>query len=221
MAFQSGIWIYIADYIFRLAILLLLFKQLESAIGSPKQVLEYFHIVLPKAVREKGRTNRIMAWTLATTAYACIVMKYVEPWLGQRLPNTSLLKYPSLAGAFKIFDLSVGVALVAITEEAVFRCLSIRALSPDSGTLQRFNNKCEIVSPSIDEYGNYRHISWYAILVSCVLFGLIHWSLGVDAIISTTLWALLPTIALLQTSSLWPGLVAHYITDLLVLAELS
>jgi membrane protease YdiL (CAAX protease family) len=51
------------------------------------------------------------------------------------------------------------------------------------------------------------------IAVSSILFGLSHWSGGLNIIITATLWAVLPMYVMVRTGSVVPALVAHFVTD--------
>ena len=62
--------------------------------------------------------------------------------------------------------------------------------------------------------------SCYVIAISCCLFGLIHWSAGLHAVIATAIWGILPMIALIYTGSLWPAIVAHFVTDVVAFSGL-
>ena len=52
--------------------------------------------------------------------------------------------------------------------------------------------------------------------VSALLFGLIHWSTGLHAVISAALWGL-PMVAMIRTGSVVPAMISLYVTDLVSL----
>jgi membrane protease YdiL (CAAX protease family) len=53
------------------------------------------------------------------------------------------------------------------------------------------------------------------IAVSAVLFGAIHWSQGVDRIVSCALIGAVFMAVYLRVGALWPVVVAHYVIDVI------
>lgn len=101
--------------------------------------------------------------------------------------------FPALGGMPEItspfwngLDLSLGLLLVGICEELVFRGY-LRTL------LLRFTTK-----------------GWLIVLMSSVAFGLIHWSLGLTAILTTSLIGAVFMITYLITESLPAIMLAHF-----------
>lgn len=92
----------------------------------------------------------------------------------------------------RLFDLTVGLLLVAITEELIFRKFARRhfdrqGLRPDQ-----------------------------IIFRSGLLFGLIHWEQGVASVLNAWVFGALAMAAYIQTNRLWVPIVAHYIVNLLI-----
>jgi membrane protease YdiL (CAAX protease family) len=132
-------------------------------------------------------------WMLLLTVVGLLIDQVGWRFLGQVLPDTQLVAMPKIRNPYvNFFDLSFGVALVAVSEEMVFRGYCFSALQG-------------------------RWPPWVLVSVSAVLFGLIHWSQGLHAIISTALWGILPMVAMTRTGSVFPAMIAHYITDLVSL----
>jgi len=132
-------------------------------------------------------------WTLLLTVTGLLIDQVGWRFLEQVLPNTQLTFMPKIKNPFvNLFDLTFGVALVAVSEELVFRGYCFSALQS-------------------------RWRSWVVVAISAVLFGLIHWSQGLHAIASTALWGILPMAAMTRTGSIIPAMIAHYITDLVSL----
>jgi membrane protease YdiL (CAAX protease family) len=101
--------------------------------------------------------------------------------------------FPALGGMPEItsplwngIDLSLGLLLVGVCEELVFRGY-LHTL------LRRFTTK-----------------GWLIVLLSSVAFGLIHWSLGFQAILTTTLIGAVFMSAYLITASLPAIMLAHF-----------
>ncbi len=132
-------------------------------------------------------------WMLLLTVTGVLIDQVGWRVLEQVLPNTQLTIMPKIRNPLvNLFDLTFGVALVAVSEELVFRGYCFSALQ---GLWPR----------------------WVIVAVSAVLFGLIHWSQGLHAIVSTALWGILPMVAMVRTGSIVPAMIAHYITDLVSL----
>ena len=132
-------------------------------------------------------------WLLLLTAVGLVIDEVGWRFLEQHLPHTQLASMPKIENScVNIFDLTFGVALVALSEEVVFRGYFYSALH-------------ERLSPRA------------LVAFSAVLFGMIHWSQGIHAVVSTALWGILPMVAVIRTKSIFPAMIAHYITDLVSL----
>jgi len=132
-------------------------------------------------------------WMLLLTVAGLLIDQVGWRFLEQVLPNTQLASMPKIKNTYvNCFDLSLGVALVAVSEEIVFRGYFFSALQ--------------------DLWPR-----WAVVAASVVLFGFIHWSQGLHAIVSTALWGILPMVAMARTGSVFPAMIAHYITDLISL----
>jgi membrane protease YdiL (CAAX protease family) len=131
-----------------------------------------------------------LLWMLLLAATGILIDQVGLRFLEQHLPNTQLAAMPKIKSSFvNIFDLIFGVTLVAVSEEVVFRGYCFTALH-------------ERMSPGA------------LVTLSVVLFGMIHWSQGLHAIVSTALWGILPMVSMVRTRSVIPAMIAHYITDL-------
>ncbi|MGE0497944.1 MAG: CPBP family intramembrane glutamic endopeptidase [Ramlibacter sp.] len=97
---------------------------------------------------------------------------------------------PAIASpAWDRFDLTVGLLLVALLEETIFRGLACAVLA---------------------RYTTNR--AWIA-LGSAAAFGLIHWSLGLHAVLITGLIGLIFMGAYLRTRSVLPLVLAHFVVN--------
>ncbi len=101
--------------------------------------------------------------------------------------------FPRLSeGTFRSFDLSFGLALVALSEEAVFRHLFARL---------------------------WRHQGWplsWLYLASSVAFGLLHLPQGLALVTYATVTGLLFMFLYRDSGSLWPVVAVHYALDALI-----
>lgn len=93
-------------------------------------------------------------------------------------------------------DLTVGLGLVAIVEELVFR-----------GCMFSFLRR-------------YTKNSFVIVAISSPAFGLIHWSLGLHAVLITTLIGAVFMFAYLRTRSLWAIMFAHFAINFIDFAGL-
>jgi membrane protease YdiL (CAAX protease family) len=132
----------------------------------------------------------LVLWFLALPLVGVFIDQWVWRWLAEILPRPEWqLYYPDLQGPLhEVFDLTVGVGLVAVAEEFVFRAYLEERLPKDFP-------------------------SWLRFFIPMALFGLIHWGHGYTAILATFLWGVLPAISVKTTGSLWPAIVAHFITN--------
>lgn len=131
-----------------------------------------------------------LMWMLLLTLTGVLIDQAGWRFFEKILPHTQLAAMPKIDSPFvKTFDLTFGVALVAVSEEIVFRGYCYSALY-------------DLMGPRL------------LVPVSALLFGLIHWSAGLHAVISTALWGVLPMVAMIRTGSVVPAMIAHYITDL-------
>jgi uncharacterized protein len=101
--------------------------------------------------------------------------------------------YPPLGGmppitspAWDWIDLTFGLLLVGIVEELVFRGVMLRFLR------------------------SYTQSTLVIVVVSAVAFGLIHWSLGLTAVLVTTAIGAVFMIAYIRTGALLPVMLAHF-----------
>lgn len=104
------------------------------------------------------------------------------------LPSRSIGGIPAApeGSALGWFDLHFGLFLVAVVEEMVFRGLAWTALRRAG-----------------------LNAAW-AVLASSVVFGLIHWSLGLAAVVSTGLIGAVFTVCVWRTGSILPLILAHF-----------
>jgi len=181
MARTAGAWLMI-DYGSRLLAIGIVFYLVHRKISRPSE------FGLTSISFRSG-----LFWMLLLTVSGLLIDQVGWRFLEQVLPNTQLTFMPKIKNPFmNFFDLTFGVALVAVSEELVFRGYCFSALQ---GLWPR----------------------WVIVAVSAILFGLIHWSQGLHAIVSTALWGILPMVAMARTGSIFPAMIAHYVTDLVSL----
>ena len=139
----------------------------------------------------------LIIWAAVSSIIGIAVDQIVWRYLERILPETQIMSFPKIKNPFvKGFDLTAGMLLVSITEELIFRGYYFSVL--------RSHTKSPFIVVSI----------------SSLMFGLIHWSLGLHGIIVAAMWSILPMVAIWKTSSVYPVIVAHYVTDFISFSEM-
>jgi membrane protease YdiL (CAAX protease family) len=131
-------------------------------------------------------------WAL-TVALTLWVTEGIWPLLAALIPAPRLGNYPELRGLPRLFDLTFGLALVAIEEELLWR----RAM--------------RIALVRLGDGGR-------MVLVSAVLFGAYHWWRGGPTILGAAVFGGLAMQFYRRTGVLWPMVVLHYCMDLAIFA---
>lgn len=170
----------LADYAGRLFVLGLLF------------ILPAGRAVLLRA--EKRRASRLEAILWIIGLVLVFSWSGLFEWLWQLFPDGRLGDYPRPTGWLYLFDLTCGIALVALHEEMVGRRLAAVAL-------QRFFRS-----------------EWLLILVSALIFAAYHWWTGIGNMIGCLIYGLAAMACYRRTGSLWPVGIAHYLIDVIAFA---
>jgi uncharacterized protein len=151
--------------------------------------------VVPSARRIAfGRERlRMTPWEIGIwIAGIVLVDHYLCGWirrtLNSALPSTVLGHYPESHGWLHYVDIVFGMALVAYSEELVFRRCA-RVLFQKN------------VRP------------WVMVLGTSVLFGAYHWWTGVGNIAEAVLIGAVLMLFYQRSVALWPVVLAHYLTD--------
>lgn len=121
---------------------------------------------------------------------------YLILWEVTYNPSNFVWPTGAMSPSLRLFDLTVGLILVAITEELVFRKYLRRTLE---------FLRCSQTS-----------VIW----VSSILFGLIHWEAGSASVINAAFFGMLAMLAYYRTNQLWPCILAHYIVNFVVFAKI-
>jgi len=176
---KSSILWFLVDYIFRIiviGVLILMIKKERLKIED----LGFIRI----------KIDKLVIWIISLSILSILLNNTLWRILYKILPKTQQMFFPSYDNnLIKVFDLSIGIMLVAFTEEIVFRSCYLLIL------------KDKIKSNIL------------IIIISCIVFGMIHWSLGLHAIVAAAIWGIMPMVSLIATNSIWPAIVAHYLTD--------
>jgi membrane protease YdiL (CAAX protease family) len=133
------------------------------------------------------------AWTLAVAGLTVTAFIHLKPPLDALAPGMALFDYPDIDdAAVRVFDLTAGLVLTAVAEELGFRALVGRVLERlGAGVVAN-------------------------VLLSALLFSLIHWSNGLGSLGVTFVAGVLLAALYMRSRSLWPAVAAHYLADLVL-----
>jgi membrane protease YdiL (CAAX protease family) len=119
--------------------------------------------------------------------------QFVGGWLRRTgnglLPATVLGSYPEPSGWLFWVDTIFGLALVAFSEEVVFRRAARAAFAPYVGD------------------------GWRLVLVTSLVFGAYHWWTGIGNVLEAAFMGVLFMLFLQRSGALWPVVLSHYLTD--------
>ena len=137
---------------------------------------------------------RITLWQSAIWVVGIVLVDhYLCGWIrrtiNSALPATVLGHYPETHGWLQLLDLTFGIALVAFSEEVVFR-------------------RCARIF-----FRTYINDDWILVISTSILFGAYHWWTGIGNIVEAVLIGVLLMLFYLRSAALWPVVLAHYLTD--------
>jgi CAAX protease family protein len=147
-----------------------------------------------------GREKLRMSYWHVTLWIAAIVLTdhYLAGWIRTTingvLPGTVLGAYPQPSGFLYWVDTVFGIALVAYSEEIVFRRCARHLLK---------------------EYLGDGHV---LIVASSLLFAAYHWWTGVGNMIEAAIMGVVFMLFLKRSGALWPVVLSHYLTDIVEFA---
>jgi CAAX protease family protein len=118
---------------------------------------------------------------------------WLERLINATFPATVLGQYPHPTGWLHVFDLVFGLALVAVSEEIIFRRYLQKALHPYIGG------------------------GTFLVLATSILFGAYHWWAGLGKVLLATMIGSLLALMFRRSGALWPVGLAHYLVDLIAL----
>lgn len=156
--------------------------------------------VVPSARAAAFETSerRISLFEIGFWIIGISLLERLSQWprrfINATFPATVLGQYPHPTGWLNVFDLILGLALVAASEEIIFRRCLRNVLHPyvGGGTL--------------------------AVLVTSILFGAYHWWAGLGNVLLATMIGSLFMLMLRRSGALWPLILAHYLVDLIAFA---
>jgi membrane protease YdiL (CAAX protease family) len=143
----------------------------------------------------RWRQLRTTPWEAALWIVGIVLVDhYFCGWLRQTinvaLPATVLGAYPTPHGWLQVVDDVFGLALVAYSEEMVFR-------------------RC-----ARHLFETYLGDGYALVAVSSLLFGAYHWWTGIGNIVEAVIVGVLLMMFYRRSAALWPVVLAHYLTDI-------
>lgn len=147
------------------------------------------HLPPPVAVWRQGG-ERAAAMMLAIVTAMVLQVDLLADWIDGQVPSWDLFDWPKGIGPWlKALDLSFGLALTAYAEEFLFRRLALSVLP---GSLAA------------------------RVIVSSLLFGLVHWSEGLGSMTAVGLAGAVLALGYVRTGSLMLVVLAHYVVDVIL-----
>jgi hypothetical protein len=147
-----------------------------------------------RAVAFRREVRRLPLWKIALwiagIVLMCIGMVGLGRIINATFPMTVLGGYPRPHGWLRFVDLTFGLALVALSEQIIFRRCARRMLQPHLGD-----------GPLL-------------VLATSLLFGAYHWWTGLGSVIGVSMTGALFMLFYQRSVALWPVILAHYFVDL-------
>ncbi len=133
------------------------------------------------------RVGSFIIWTVTMTVLGTLLDQYGSRILVALLPDTRLGSMPRITDPLlDQLDLHFGLMAVALVEEVIFRGLYFTILA------------------------RYMTSVTGVFVLSSLLFGLIHWSLGVSAVAHTSIIGAVFMACMWKTRSVLPTTIAHF-----------
>lgn len=148
-----------------------------------------------RTVAYRREQRRISLLEIGVWIAGIVLLDRLAQWpqrlINATFPATVIGKYPHPTGWLNVFDLVFGLALVAASEEIIFRRLLRNALLPYVGD------------------------GVFAILVTSLIFGADHWWAGIGNILLSATIGILFMVMYRRSGALWPVVLVHYLVDLI------
>jgi uncharacterized protein len=148
-----------------------------------------------RAVAFRWERRRMVLWKVVLWIVGIVLADhYFGGWVRRTIntawPSTVLGLYPQPSGWLYFIDVVFGIALVAYSEEVVFR-------------------RC-----AHHIFRTYLDDGYALIFVTSLLFGVYHWWTGVGNIVEAAVVGALLMLFFQRSEALWPLVLAHYLTDI-------
>jgi len=136
------------------------------------------------------KVSQLAFWTIVTVFLGRGLDQDGWRFFEKILPDTKLGGMPRIPVPWlDKFDLYFGLLCVGIFEEVIFRGLAYRT------------------------FRKYSRSTAFVFFVSSLIFGLIHWSMGLHAIVNTAIIGAVFMVVMWRTGSVVPTIIAHFFVN--------
>jgi uncharacterized protein len=143
---------------------------------------------------QRERLQMVLWQVVLWIAGVVLADHYLDGWtrrtLNAALPAAAFGAYPQLSGWLHVLDIVFGIALVAFSEEIVFR-------------------RC-----ARHVFRNCVNDGALLVVITSLLFGAYHWWAGMGNVIEATIMGVLLMLFFRRSVALWPVVLGHYLIDL-------
>ena len=136
------------------------------------------------------KVSQLAFWTIVTVFLGTAIDQVGWRFFEKILPDTKLGGMPRIPVPWlDKFDLYFGLLCVGIFEEVIFRGLAYRT------------------------FRKYSRSTAFVFFISSLIFGLIHWSMGLHAIVNTAIIGAVFMVVMWRTGSVVPTIIAHFFVN--------
>lgn len=149
-----------------------------------------------RAVAFRKKSLQTAQWKAALGIVGVVVADHfvgdsIRHTINAAVPTSIIGGYPKTVGLLHWVDVVSGLALVAYSEEVIFRRCARYVFQPFMGD------------------------GYLLVLFTSVLFGAYHWWAGLGTIAAATITGMLLMLLFKRCGALWPSVLAHYLVDAL------
>lgn len=174
IVFDGSPAVYIADILWRLLVI--------AIIAAP---FARKHAMEPDAPCESIPFITVLSVAAFLTCY--IIATWGAAWLQSAFGAAQLFRYPVIEDmTLKWLDLTIGLLLVAVAEELVFRRLAWKTLAARG-------------------FSTVGIVFW-----SSLIFGVIHWATGLASVVSAGFTGVILMLLYRYSGRLWPCVLVHW-----------
>lgn len=131
----------------------------------------------------------VVLWIIGLVAFDSVVDHGISDHVNAMFPGTQIGQYPSAHGWLFLIDTFLGLALVAYSEEVIFRRCAF-----------------EVLNGLVDDKSA-------TVVITAALFASYHWWTGAGNIVATMLFGVVAMLLYRRAGALLPVVLAHYLCD--------
>ena len=141
--------------------------------------------------------NKLISWSIVLFVLAMLFDQILWGYLNVLFPKSALFKFPGIDNkALFFFDITIGLLIVALSEEIIFRGIAKLALEP------------------------YIKNDFFLCVVSALIFSSIHWSMGISSLVSSFLLGFFYMLSFVKTKSIYPAIASHYLANFVAFSNI-